>query len=233
MILENSEIHIHLINISKLRNDIQNFNGILSDEEKEKSGKYKFARDRERAIVTYFFRRKILSEYTGLSPENLSFKIGKSGKPYIDNQGLTYLKFNYSHSGDLIVYALNRDAEIGVDIELVEEFPDLNSLVKNYFSHNEQKAFLSLTTLKDKLNFFYKIWTRKEAFVKALGTGLNDDLGKINLYSEKFNSFIEKFFYSGKDWIIEELTTPKAYIASICYNSISTKKIIYFDENIV
>lgn len=233
MILENSEIHIHLINISKLRNDIQKFNGILSDEEKEKSGKYKFARDRERAIVTYFFRRKILSVYTGFSPENLSFKVGKSGKPYIDNQELTYLKFNYSHSGDLIVYALSREAEIGVDIELVKEFPDLNSLVKNYFSDNEQKAFLSLDTPKDKLNFFYKIWTRKEAFFKALGTGLNDDLRNINLYSEKFNTFIDNFFYSGKDWIIEELTTHKAYIASICYNSISTKKIIYFNENIV
>ncbi len=58
MILENSEIHIHLINISKIRNDIQKFNGILSDEEKERSGKYKFARDRERAIVTYFFSKK-------------------------------------------------------------------------------------------------------------------------------------------------------------------------------
>ncbi|MEP0859815.1 MAG: 4'-phosphopantetheinyl transferase superfamily protein [Ignavibacterium sp.] len=231
--MENSEIHIHLINISKLRNDIQKINGILSDEEKEKSGKYKFARDRERAIVTYFFRRKILSEYTGLSPENLYFKVGKSGKPYIENQKLSYLKFNYSHSGDLIVYALNRDAEIGVDIELVKEIPDLNSLVKNYFSDNEQKAFLSLNTPRDKIIFFYKIWTRKEAFFKALGTGLNDDLRNINLYSEKFNTFIDKFFYSGKDWIIEELTTPKAYIASICYSSISTKKIIYYNENIV
>lgn len=233
MILENSEIHIHLIDISKLRNDIQKFNGILSDEEKEKSGKYTFARDRERAIVTYFFRRKILSEYTGLSPENLSFKIGKSGKPFIDNQGLTYLKFNYSHSGNLIVYALNRDAEIGVDIELVKEFPDLNSLVNNYFSDIEKKAFWGLTTLKNKLNFFYKIWTRKEAFFKALGTGLNDDLRNFNLYSEKLDTLIDNFFYDGKAWIIEELTTHKDYIASICYNFHTTKKIIYFNKHIV
>lgn len=231
MNIANSEIHIYTINTSEWKYNLQKLEESLSQDEKERVSNYKFIKDRERSILTFYIRRKILSEYTSRSPEELSFKKNYSGKPYLDLPEYEHIKFNYSHSGDFIIYAITKDSEIGVDIEFVKEIPDMNALVENYFSSEEINVFKSMNNRNDQINFFYKVWTRKEALVKSLGTGLNDEISQINLITDKsdFNK-TQKFFYQEKHWILSGLSVPENYIASLAYDSTEPKKLIYFDD---
>ncbi|AFH50190.1 Phosphopantetheinyl transferase [Ignavibacterium album JCM 16511] len=231
MNIANSEIHIYSINITEPEYDFQKLKEVFSQDEKERVSDYKFIKDRERAIVTFYFRRRILSEYTGKRPEELSFKKNNSGKPLIDIPEYDHLKFNYSHSGEMIIYAISKDSEIGVDIELVKEIPDMNALVENYFSKEEIQVFKNMDNRNDQTNLFYKIWTRKEALVKASGKGISDDLSQINIITDKpdFNN-PQKFFYREKHWILSGLSVPENYIATVAYESAKPKEIIYFNE---
>lgn len=218
MAIANSEIHIYLIDTTKIRDDIKKFFEILPQDEMQKVNNYKFIKNRERSIATFYYRRIILSKYTGLSPQELSFKINQYGKPSIENKNFSYIKFNYSHSNDIIIYSITRDSEIGIDIEFIKEISDMNSLVNNYFSSEEISTFRNTNNKIDQLNFFYKIWTRKEALLKAIGLGLTEDLKTIDsLCNEGSFNNISVIEFDKKKWCIQNLDSPKKYVSSIAY----------------
>jgi phosphopantetheine--protein transferase-like protein len=157
---------------------INQFWKVLSFEEKEKAEAFYFVNDHKNYIVCHGLLRFILSEKMAADPENLIFIKGLNDKPYLEGNGPA---FNLSHTKELCAIAISNGQEVGVDIEKIKENRDFQDICASFFSEEEQFRI----NYSDKpLEDFYLLWTRKEAFLKATGLGLNTSLKDINVCNE-------------------------------------------------
>jgi 4'-phosphopantetheinyl transferase len=149
----------------------------LSSDELRRANSFIFSRDRERFLVGRGRLREILAGYLGADPRELRFDYGKQGKPQLA-MAKEAPHFNLSHSGAHAVLAVSSGAEVGVDIECVR--PIERELARRYFSAAEVAA---LDALSDGqwLDGFFRCWTRKEAVLKAVGTGLLSNLAAFDV----------------------------------------------------
>ena len=133
---------------------------------------------------------------------------------------LKKIKFNMSFSHDLMLVGISRQNDIGIDIEKVHEINDLENIAVNNFSSRE---FKYLNSTSDKRNTFFKIWTRKEAFIKATGKGMYYPLKSfsvsINPSGNREKLVIFNHPIKSKFWSITEINTPDGYIASLAIKS--------------
>ncbi len=146
----------------------------LSPDESRRASRFHFERDRRRFVATRGVLRGLLGRYLGVDPSALVFGYGPHGKPALGSpwQGL---RFNVSHSGGLALLAFATDHEIGVDIEQERPVPEMDSITERNFSPRES-AELRLLEERDRRRAFFRCWTRKEAFIKAVGDGLSHPL---------------------------------------------------------
>jgi 4'-phosphopantetheinyl transferase len=150
--------------------------GLLSADERERAGRFAFEHDRRRYVVARARLRQLLGERVGAAPESLRFVYQAHGKPALARRpGQRDLRFNVSHCGEVAAYAFADGREVGVDIEEVRELPDADQLALRCFSPGERAAYLCLPP-RERPRGFFDCWTRKEAFVKALGAGLSQPL---------------------------------------------------------
>jgi 4'-phosphopantetheinyl transferase len=125
--------------------------------------------------------RLCLSRYQNCSPNVFQFETGHGGKPALTASVLASdLTFNVSHSGDWIVIAIARAQSVGVDIEKIRERFDPDALASRYFSAREVADLGSLSQAERGVGFF-NAWTRKEAYLKALGAGLQLGLASFSV----------------------------------------------------
>jgi 4'-phosphopantetheinyl transferase len=154
---------------------------LLSEAERHKVCRFSFARDRRRFIIARARLRQLLGERLGVRPESVELVYGERGKPALSRRfAASDLHFNVSHSDDIAVYAFSSGREIGIDVEAVRTIPDADEIAKRFFSRRENEAYLALDSLEKPLGFF-NCWTRKEAFIKALGDGLCYPLDRIQV----------------------------------------------------
>lgn len=164
-------IRVAAINLEFFKNDISTFNNLflydyISCEKKNRIIQYKFEQDTLRSLYAELLVRYIVIKWIGLKNEDITIEKNKYGKPYLYNH--PNFQFNISHSGFWIVVAFGNHP-VGVDVEKIKEI-DLN-LIK-YFS-TEEKIWLESIALYDaRLRYFFKLWTLKESFIKAVGKGL-------------------------------------------------------------
>lgn len=146
---------------------------ILSSAEQARAARFRFEIDRNRYVAAHVALRLSLSEVIGETPERIAFQIGPHGKP--DLAAGSAWTFNLSHSGNfglLAVAPRDRYEAIGVDIERINAIDDLPSLARENFTMEEYAVLADFADDRDALRFFLRCWTRKEACLKALGTGL-------------------------------------------------------------
>lgn len=151
----------------------------LDPAEKARAARFVFERDRRRFVASHGALRAILSLYVGEAPEDVAFTEGPHGKPAL-LQGKGAVRFNLSHSGEIALVAVGRDREVGVDVEAWREIADLLALARTCFSEAERAVLASLPEL-DRRPAFFAGWTRKEAFLKALGDGLARPLDRFDV----------------------------------------------------
>ncbi len=147
------------------------FFSYLSQEEKVRAKRFKFALHRSRFIASHGFTRSVLAHYLKQYETDISYKKGDYGKPYLADIKHHNLYFNLSHTDDIALLAITQGIEVGVDIESNERKTDWQNIVKRFFTLSEQKALFLLPEVKQR-NAFFQLWTRKEAYMKVLGTGL-------------------------------------------------------------
>lgn len=153
--------------------------GYLSVDERERAARFVFSRDRGRFVAGRAFLRLLLAQYLGTDAGSLRFRYGPHGKPFLadDRNGLA---FNLAHTGDLAVCALARDVDVGVDVERVRQIPDADGVARSFFSRRET-ADLASVPQAARPRAFFDAWTRKEAFLKALGDGLARPLDSFDV----------------------------------------------------
>ncbi len=146
---------------------------MLSDEEQARALRYKFPQHQQQFVIFHGFMRQVLARYLGLELHEVVFKKGDKGKPYIitSDSDKVALQFNLSHTQNVALLALSSDLELGVDIEHTARKTDWQGISRRFFTDTEQAALLSLTE-KEQEEAFYDLWTRKEAYMKVIGSGL-------------------------------------------------------------
>lgn len=149
----------------------------LSSEERERAAKFRFERDRRRFVVARARLREELAGRLGLRPEAVELAYGDNGKPRLADQ---VLHFSVSHCDDVALFAFSRSGEIGVDIEAIRPVREADAIAVQFFSPLEHAGYAALAP-RDRLLGFFRVWTRKEAYVKALGVGFSMALERFDL----------------------------------------------------
>ena len=154
---------------------------LLSDAERHRARRFAFARDASRFIVARARLRELLAVRLGVRAEAVEFEYGAYGKPALSRQFAdSDLHFNLSHCGDVAAYAFARGHAIGIDLEAVRVISDADDIAARYFSPRENTTYRTLNPRDRPLGFF-NCWTRKEAFLKALGGGLSIPLDRFDV----------------------------------------------------
>ena|SRR5687767_4729737 len=149
----------------------------LSSAERERAAKFHFERDRRRFIVARARLREELAARLGVSAKQVEFAYGDNGKPRLANHAL---QFSVSHCDDVALFAFSPDAEVGVDIEAIRPVREADAIAVQFFSPLEHAGYAALAP-RDRLLGFFRVWTRKEAYVKALGVGFSMALERFDL----------------------------------------------------
>lgn len=171
--LNDADVHIWRVSLNQPEATRQKLWQVLSADEQQKVSRFMFAADGHKYLVARAILRVILGRYVEMSPDMLQFGYSDYGKPYLQNEKLTQtIHFNVSHSGDLALYGITKNRRIGVDVEQMRPLVDEAQFVKSIFSPVEQQAFGRVRP-SQKQDAFFNGWTRKEAFIKAIGMGLS------------------------------------------------------------
>ena len=142
----------------------------LSESEHRKAARLVFERDRRRYVVAHAMLRHLLAVRMAVHPAELCFSEGAFGKPELGR--IEACAFNLSHSEDLAVVLIAQQGEVGVDIEMLRPMPDASALADRNFSHAECIDLRAVEpAARDQA--FLTGWTRKEACLKAIGSGLS------------------------------------------------------------
>lgn len=140
----------------------------LSEKEQKNISFFKFKRVQENYIISQGGLKLLLSNYLNIPTSEVKLGKHKKGKPYsVDNP---QLHFNMSNSGKKVVYAFSMDEELGIDLEQLRALHDLNELIQKNYTKKEQEY---INKRADQVSFrFFKFWTIKEAYLKAIGVGM-------------------------------------------------------------
>jgi len=146
--------------------------GSLSDEERQRACRLRFARHRRRYIVARGLLRQLLASRLGTQPRSVELSYGAHGKPRLaPGSAREDLRFNVSHCRDIALFAFCRGREVGVDVEAVVPMQDADAVARHFFSRAELLAYRALPP-RERERGFFTCWTRREATLKALGAGL-------------------------------------------------------------
>lgn len=176
MIISNNEVHLWFVYNDKIHDPqlLSQYHSLLNHEESAQQKRFHFEKHRHQYLLTRAMVRSVLSLYADeIKPENWEFKKNNYGKPFIGNSALTLpLRFNISHTDELIVMAVSLDQDVGVDVEYLPRLGKMLDIASHFFSPSEVEALFDLPESK-QMNRFFDLWTLKEAYIKACGMGLS------------------------------------------------------------
>lgn len=170
--LAGREIHVWCVDLDAGAEALSRLHALLCEEEQARARRYVFEKDRRRFVVARAVLRILLGRYLYAPGNEICFGYRSAGKPYLKGaRRASGLQFNLSHSNGVALIALCADEEPGVDLELIREMDDLESIVRRFFGPEEIQQWIGLSN-ELRTRAFFDCWTRKEAYVKALGAGL-------------------------------------------------------------
>jgi 4'-phosphopantetheinyl transferase len=143
---------------------------LLDAVEQERAARFVFERDHFRFVAAHAALRRILARYAHEAPAALRFDRDANGKPTLSGPHCADFGWNLSHSGDLAVVAVAAGA-VGVDIECERPLADLPALAQRCLTTAEADT-LAACDPAARVAAFLRVWTRKEACLKAIGAGL-------------------------------------------------------------
>jgi 4'-phosphopantetheinyl transferase len=208
------EIHVWFADID---NKSEADHHLLSPDERSRADRFRFDRDRDRFAAARATLRLMLALYLGDEPRRYEFAYGEQGKPFLAGGfAACGLEFNVSHAQGLAAYAFACKRRVGVDVEGVRPVADADEIAERFFSAREAEQLGGLRT-EEKPGAFFNVWTRKEAFVKAVGEGLSYPLDRfeVSLGSSGRLVNIEPGSTARGEWSLCELEAPSGFVAAV------------------
>jgi len=190
------DVQIWTFNLEQPVETVVTLSRLLNEEEGARVDRFYFEDLKRRYIVRHGFMRMVLGDILELEPTALRFSHLKYGKPVLENRNV---HFNLSSSGECAVLACARIGPLGVDVEEMRDMPDHDGVVKQFFSATEQRQWNKLSP-QEKRESFFTGWTRKEAYIKALGLGLSLDLDSFSISFQKWEEAVQSGSEKQESW---------------------------------
>jgi 4'-phosphopantetheinyl transferase len=185
---------------------VQKLAQTLAEDESQRARRFHFEQDRRRFVVGRGQLRSILSAYIGCTPSSVKFTYGSKGKP-----ALPGLQFNVSHSHELALCAISAKREVGVDLEYLRPMPEAVQLAKRFFSRAEHDLIQALPA-EEQASVFFRLWTGKEAYLKATGQGLSHPLDQVEIISTRDSWALSEAL---PGWFMQSFTPTPDYLAAL------------------
>ena len=225
--LQRSEIHLWFADLNSLdryaiSSEVAHW---LRGEEKNRYNRYQSQRQREHFLFGRVLLKTILSKYIGCAPADLKFDIDTRGKPFVSSDNTLSLTFNLSHSGNRVVFAVSKNQDLGVDLELIKKERAILKIAERYFSTSETRELRNLPKAS-QVKRFYELWTLKESVLKACGYGLSRGLSKIEFSFPASDKLVmhsapgNENLTHWQSWQIEEY---KNYMLAVSIKSLDIK----------
>jgi 4'-phosphopantetheinyl transferase len=180
-LLPRDEVHVWRARLDWPPEYVSRLEQTLSPDERERANRFYFPADQMRYLIGRALSRILLGYCLGIAAGGVRFEYNAKGKPGLaTNLSQTSLNFNVSHSGDFVLVALAYGCSLGIDIERIRAYIDVDAIAERFFSVSER---LSLAALPASMRHeaFFACWTRKEAYIKAHGDGLNLALDEFDV----------------------------------------------------
>ncbi len=168
-----NEVHVWRVDLEASSAVVQRCEAVLSPAERTRAQRYVFERDRRRWTIARAALRHLLSRYLNTEPTQFEFALNEFGKPSLTTPYKEMnIEFNLSHSAEIALYAFTRNRLVGIDVEYMRTDLDYDGMARHSFSVQEQHI-LSHLVGEEKRRAFFRGWTCKEAYAKALGKGFS------------------------------------------------------------
>jgi len=238
LILADDEVHVWCGMLDLSESLVNQFMKSLSEDEQNRANRFYFLRDKNRFVAARGMLREILSFYLGGKPNTIQFQYSRYGKPslhpnfyeYISPLQSSEINFNLTHSNAIALCGITKYRQIGVDVEYTKPLPDMDKVAERFFGFQENLNYQQLPK-KQKLTGFYHCWTRKEAFIKAIGEGLSYPLDQFEvsfLPNEKPSiKHIKNDQVQGEAWSLKALEPSPEYIGAVAVEGTSLRFINY------
>jgi 4'-phosphopantetheinyl transferase len=216
--VERHEVQVWQFGLDPLAATMSDPTTCLSQDERERAARFRFEVHRRRWVTARIALRQILALHAGASPASLRFHCDAYGKPALrpPHDGV---HFNLTHSGDLGLLAI-APAPIGIDAECIDPRLDWDALTRRVASDDEREALRQCPVAEQRAAFF-RLWTRKEAYIKGRGLGLSLPLSAITVPVTALpgpgDIRVEAVWDDGQPWCLWDLEVPESHMASLCY----------------
>jgi 4'-phosphopantetheinyl transferase len=223
--LANDEVHVWRIPLAQTDSKIQFLAKFLSPDEQIRSANFYFDRDRRRFTVSHAMLRIILGHYGSMRPEQIRYEYNPFGKPVLaaELNGMQAC-FNLSHSNDLALLAVTQNREVGIDLEFVRPIPEAEQIAAKTFAGRENAA-IQTQPEELKTQAFFNCWTRKEAYIKAVGDGLSRPLNdfEVSVDSDPKLLHVRGLPEEVVRWSFHAFIPAAGYIAALVVNGENDK----------
>ena len=176
---------------------------LLTEAERRRALRLRFERDRRRFVVARARLRELLAERLGARPQALELVPGPGGKPGLAPElAASGWRFNMSHCDELALYAFSRGRELGIDLEAIRPVGEADAIAERFFAPGERSDYVSFTP-GERAAGFLRLWTRKEALAKGLGSGFGAAPGELDASCPP------------RGWSIESFAPEPGFIAAL------------------
>ena len=218
--ISTQEVHVWHANLDLPDEQIADLTHTLSPDEIDRASRFRFPQHKNRFITARGQLRQILGRYLQIAPQEVTFEYSDRGKPFLPQQ---QLQFNISHTEDTALYAFTTQQVIGIDLEYLGKETEYKQIAQRFFTPNEAKLICNATQ-PDCKRLFFRLWTAKEAYLKAIGAGLVGGLDslevEVNCSAPKIK--IVQFddpTVAVDDWTCHNLEMPSQFIATLVVKS--------------
>lgn len=225
------EVHVWTVALD-LCARLESLTSSLDSDEKDRSLRFLRERDGVRYAASHAALRDILSRYLGCGPRDVRLETGSWGKPVLAPRGAAGLSFNMTHAEDVAMIAVAAGREVGVDVEYPRDQVDFAGIAGRFFAPSEAAPVLAAHGA-EQVTAFYRIWTRKEALIKATGLGFSIPLDSFAVPPGTLEGFAEIPVPSGQgrdaSWLLCEIPAPPPCIAAVAVEGREIPALTRFD----
>ena len=216
--LLDGDVHVWLARLIEDESHTAEFFSLLDRHERTRATRFPYERLRMYFVQSHGIARRILAEYAGVvDPADLVFTRSRHGKPKLIAP-TSDLHFSLSHSGDRCILAVRFSQRLGVDLERVGDLPYTLEIARRNFTATETQMLARLPG-GARSNYFFAMWSRKEAIVKAMGASLVRSLNRIELEPDALGHLQLASLDGGRSrsrgWVVLGLDVGPGYAAAL------------------